>query len=92
MEYDVIGRLEEYDEDTLYIAMKQNLTLQMKELTKAKNKTSRKKESSSLKIQDYMSRVPLDVKEKLCELYKIDFKMFYYDTCDLLFVTNWSKK
>ena len=84
MEYDVIGRLEEYDEDTLYIAMKQNLTLQMKELTKAKNKTSRKKESSSLKMQDYMSRVPLDVKEKLCKLYKIDFKMFDYEYSQFL--------
>ena len=60
VEYDVIGQLEEYGEDMLYIAMRQNLTSQMKDLTKVKNKTARKKESSSLKILDYMSQIPQD--------------------------------
>ena len=33
MEYDVISRLEEYDEDMLYIAMRQNMKTIMKDLT-----------------------------------------------------------
>ena len=79
VEYDVIGQLEEYGEDMLYIAMKQNLTSLMKDLTKVKNKTQRKMESSSLRILDYMSQIPRDAKEKLFKLYKIDLEMFDYE-------------
>ena len=84
MEYDVIGQLEEYGEDMLYIAMKQNLTSLMKDLTKVKNKTQRKKESSSLRILDYMSQIPRDAKEKLFKLYKIDLEMFDYEYTQFL--------
>ena len=78
-EYDVIGRLEEYGEDMLYIAMKQNLTSLMKDLTKVKNKTARKKGSDSMRILEYMSQIPSEAKEKLFELYKIDLEMFDYE-------------
>ena len=84
VEYDVIGQLEEYGEDMLYIAMRQNLTSQMKDLTKVKNKTARKKESSSLKILDYMSQIPQDSKEKLFKLYKTDLEMFDYEYTQFL--------
>ena len=41
-----------------------------------KNQTKKRKESSSLRILDYMSQIPHEAKEKLFELYKIDFEMF----------------
>ena len=79
VEYDVIGKLDEYGEDMLYIAMKQNLTSLMKDLTKVKNKTARKKGSDSMRILEYMSQIPSEAKEKLFELYKIDLEMFDYE-------------
>ena len=80
MEYDVIGRLEEYEEDILYIAMRQNLTSQMKDLTKAMNKIASREESSPhMRILEYMSQIPQNHKDELLELYKIDFEMFDYE-------------
>ena len=49
-----------------------------------KNKTQRKKESSSLRILDYMSQIPRDAKEKLFKLYKIDLEMFDYEYTQFL--------
>ena len=84
MEYDVIGRSEEYEEDMLYIAMRQNLTSSLKNLSNVKNKTRKKKESTSMRILDYMSQIPQKAKEKLFKLYKVDLEMFDYEYTQFL--------
>ena len=84
VEYDVIGHLEEYEEDMLYIAMQQNLTSSLKDLSKVKNKTKRKNESTSMRILDYVSQIPREAKEKLFQLYKVDFEMFDYEYTQFL--------
>ena len=84
VQYDVIGRLEEYDEDMLYIAIKQNLTSIMQDLREVRNKTLKKKESSSLRILEYMSQISHEARKKLFELYKIDFEMFEYEYTQFL--------
>ena len=84
VEFDVIGRLEDYAEDLLYIAMKQNFSSQMKDLKKVKNKTAEKKGSLFMNILEYMSQIPPDAKEKLYELYQIDFEMFDYEYTQFL--------
>ena len=84
LEYDVVGQLDEYEEDILYMAMRQNLTSKMKELTKATHATTKKNKITNMKILDYMSKVPHEVREKLFELYKIDFEMFGYEYTQFL--------
>ena len=80
VEYDMIGRLEEYEEDILFIAMRQNMTSQMRDLTKAMNKIASGDESSMpLRILEYMSQIPQKHKDELFQLYKIDFEMFDYE-------------
>ena len=39
MEYDIIGRLEDYHDDILYIAQLRNLTSKLGDLSEAKNRT-----------------------------------------------------
>ena len=39
MEYDIIGRLEDYHDDILYIAQLRNLTSKLRDLSEAKNRT-----------------------------------------------------
>ena len=84
VEYDVIGRIEEYEEDMLYIAMRQNLTSSLKEFSKVKNKTQKKNESTSMRIMDHMSQIPREAREKLFQLYKVDLKMFDYEYTQFL--------
>ena len=56
----------------------------MKELTKATHTTSKKNQLTDMKILEYMSKVPQKIKEKLFELYKIDFEMFGYEYTQFL--------
>ena len=76
--------MEEYEEDMLYIGMQQNLTSSLKDWSKVKNKTKKKNESTSLRILDYMSQIPREAKEKLFQLYKVDFEMFDYEYTQFL--------
>ena len=80
MEYDIIGRLEDYHEDILYIAQLRNLTSKLGDLSEAKNRTpgKAKGESSRQRMRRHMSTLHRDVKRRLFELYKVDFKMFGY--------------
>ena len=70
--------MEDYDEDILYIANKRNLTSKLGELARVKNPTPGKLTSSRQRMRKYMSVLHRDVKRKLFELYKVDFKMFGY--------------
>ena len=65
----------------MYIAMKQNLTTLLPELSKTNQKTKRTK-SSPDRIDFYMSQLSANLKRKLYELYKLDFELFGYDPGD----------
>ena len=65
----------------MYIAMKQNLTTLLPELTKANRKTKGNK-SSQDRINHYMSQLSTNMKRKLYELYQLDFELFGYDPGD----------
>ena len=80
VEYDVIGKLEDFDEDIAYIAMKLNITEQLGLLHYVQHKTPEKGRSSqSEKIDMYMSQLSPKMVQSLYNLYKIDFDMFEYD-------------
>ena len=79
MEYDVIGHMEDYDEDMQYIATKLNLTPLIQNITQVQNETPGKKASSTKRIKDHMSLLSPEQRQKLYYFYKIDFEMFEYD-------------
>ena len=67
----------------MYIAIKQNLTTLLPELTKANRKT-RGQSSSYERIEHYMSQLEVGLKRKLYELYQPDFDLFGYDPGDTI--------
>ena len=70
-------------DDTIYIAIKQNLTNLLPEWTKTIRKS--KGESSPLdRIEYYMSQLSTQQRNKLYNLYKLDFELFGYDPGDAL--------
>ena len=71
--------MEDYAEDMLYIAMKLNLTSLIQDITQVQNETPGKKESSAMRMKDYMSQLSPEARQKLYYFYKIDFEMFEYD-------------
>ena len=78
IKYDVIGQLEDSLHDTMYIAIKQNLTTLLPELAKA-NRKAKGKKSFIDRIEHYMSQLDTELRRKLYELYKLDFDLFGYD-------------
>ena len=62
----------------MYIAIKQNLTTLLPELTKA-NRNTRGHRSSYDRIEHYMSQIEEGRKKRLYELYQPDFDLFGYD-------------
>ena len=70
-----------------YIAMKQNLTTLIPELTMTTNRNKEKK-SSKERIKFYMSKLKDDQKQKLYELYKLDFALFGYDPGHASYIRN----
>ena len=74
----MIGRLEDFSDDIMYIALKQNLTSLLPELSKTNRKT-KGKSSSDNKVEHYMSQLSDGYRKKLFELYKLDFELFGYD-------------
>ena len=78
--YDVIGRLEDFNEDVLYISMKQNMTEHLQLLSQVENgNRKRRGESQHQRIEKYMSQLNADMVEELYKLYQIDFEMFEYN-------------
>ena len=84
MKYDVIGFLETYDEDFRYIAQKLNLTSLLTRADKKKNKKSDSKQSQSDRIKEYFSLLKKEVRQRLYQLYRIDFEMFGFDATSYL--------
>ena len=79
----MIGHLEDSYEDTMYIALKQNISSLMPELTKTNRKTKGKKTLLD-RIDHYMSQLKINQKQKLYKLYKLDFDLFGYDPGDTI--------
>ena len=78
VDYDVIGKLEDYNEDVMYIAVKQNITEHLQRLNVIQNKSPRTHASQRDRIKKYMSQLSPKMIHQLKKLYKIDFEMFDY--------------
>lgn len=78
--FDFIGKLEDFDEDVTYIAKMQNLTQHLRVLNHVQNSNSKKGDGSrEEKMKKYMSQLTPELVRDLYELYKIDFEMFGYN-------------
>ena len=84
MKYDVIGFLETYDEDFRYIAQKLNLTSLLTHADKKDNQKSDSRQSQSDRIKEYFSLLEKNVRQRLYQLYRIDFEMFGFDATSYL--------
>ena len=88
VDFDVIGKLEEFDDDVAYIAVKRNLTEHLRLLNHVQQpkdqwthkQTQEKGDGSRIEKRDnYMSQLSPEMVQDLYELYKIDFEMFSYN-------------
>ena len=77
--YDVIGRLEDFNEDVLYISIKQNMTEILQLMSQIENRNQKRRgKSQHRRIERYMSQLNAEIVEELYKLYQIDFEMFEY--------------
>ena len=84
IDFDVIGKLEDFEEDVAYIAEKVNLTEHLRLMNHVQNKNPEKGEESRRERRDkFMSQLNPETVRDLYELYKIDFEMFGYDWYEL---------
>ena len=80
IDFDVIGKLEDFGEDVAYIATKLNLTEQLGILKHVQHQTPGRGDKSRRERRDYyMSQLSAQMVDDLYELYKFDFIMFGYD-------------
>ena len=78
--YDVFGKLEDFNEDVLYISMKQNITEHLQVMSHVENgNPKRRRQSQRRQIEKYMSQLNADMVQELYKLYQIDFEMFEYN-------------
>jgi hypothetical protein len=72
--------MEAFEEDLLYIVVKQNLTSLLGHASHAANETpdALKKESQTERIQSHFSQLSRETRKRLYRLYKVDFDMFGY--------------
>ena len=82
VKYDVIGHLEDFSDDTMYIAIKQNITNLLPELLKTTHMAKGKKSQDRVKY--YMSQLSIEHRTNLYNLYKLDFELFGYDPGEAL--------
>ena len=85
--YDVIGKLETFNEDLNYIVLKLGLqnVLSIKDIEKdSKNKSNYKTREKKTEIFKYFSQLTKGKFEELWKIYRIDFEMFGYDASDYL--------
>ena len=77
IKYDVIGRMETFDEDVKYIMKKSNLEsiFSMKSIKKLHSS----KHKSNKMTQKYFSQLTKGQVNELYNMYKMDFEMFGYD-------------
>ena len=76
--------METYDDDLMYIAEKMNLTAILAHAGERENMTPGSKQSQSRRIKEHFSLLEKEVRQRLYELYRIDFEMFGYDASSYL--------
>ena len=80
VDFDIIGKLEEFKEDVAYISTKLNLTEQLGVLNNVENDTLGKEDNARRERRNYyMSQLSAQMVDDLYQLYKLDFEMFGYD-------------
>ena len=79
MKYDAIGFMDTYDEDFRYIAQKLNITTLLSRVKERYNRTPGSKQSQSERIKKYFSLLDKEMRERLYQVYRIDFEMFGFD-------------
>ena len=85
--YDVIGTMEDFDEDVEFIARKMNISELLDDKGKRVNQTPDSKrfsDNQTERIAAHFSLLERDVRLKLFDLYKMDFEMFGYDAAQYL--------
>ena len=75
IEFDIIGQLEDYEEDERFIIEKLDLDLP---LGVHKNDAQGEK-SKSEKRNEFFSKLSIELTQKIFNVYKLDFEMFGYD-------------
>ena len=76
--------METYYEDFTYIVQKLNLTTLLTHAEERKNQTPGSKQFQSERITKYFSLLDKDVRQRLYQLYRIDFEMFGFDAISYL--------
>ena len=80
MDFDVIGRMEELDEDIQYLAQRLNLTSELKDAQKNTPETKSSLPGRGDRILKRMSELSHETKRELYEVYyKTDAELFGYD-------------
>lgn len=73
LNYDIIGKMTSFDQDSKFILEQAGIQLQMNE-----THNSSSGDSSTSLARKYFSNLPKKMVDKLYEMYKIDFEMFHY--------------
>ena len=83
MKYDVIGRMETFNEDVKYIFLKKNLEkdLPLNKATTSKNSASTKTAEITVNYFNQLSKQQIN---DLYEFYRMDFELFGYDVKNYL--------
>ena len=78
--YNVIGRIETFQEDVQYIILKNNLEkiLDLKTTLQFSSKNSSKKDAQKAALK-YFSKLNANQIQRLYKAYKMDFELFDYD-------------
>jgi len=79
--YDVIGKMETFDEDSAYISEHTALELESEEKAILNATPEHDERRRTLK---YFNTLTQDLKMRLFELYKVDFEMFGYSAEEFL--------
>ena len=85
--YDMIGTMEDFDEDVEFIARKMNISQLLDHKGLRANQTPESKKNGynqTERIKAHFSLLDREVRLKLYDLYKMDFEMFGYDAAQYL--------
>ena len=79
VKYDVIGFMETYYDDFIYIAQKLNHTTLLTRAKERINQTPGSKQPQSRRIKEHFALLSGEARQKLYQLYRIDFEMFGFN-------------
>ena len=73
IDFDIIGKLEDYEEDENFVVQKLNLDIRL-----GLHRNSAGGKSKSEKRIEFFSEIPTELTQKLFKIYELDFDMFGY--------------